>query len=206
VSSRPPSTPLPPPSSAEDWDVNKWLAEVTCRFLTRTDDSATIRLEDAATGELFAACPIPASSAASHHLAAVIEPVVDSSRYFVLRVADEASGRHAFLGLGFRSRDAASDFKMALADHERAVGRSAEAARRHAAAEGEGGGGAAAAAGGAAGGAAAAQAGGAAVALPLRDLSLKEGATITVSVPVRDSIPSLLMTWQRVCVRAECVC
>jgi hypothetical protein len=173
--------PLPHPfhHSAEDWDVNKWLAEVTCRLLTRTDDSATIRLEDATTGELFAACPIPASAASSHHLGAIIEAVVDSSRYFVLRVADEASGRHAFLGLGFRSRDAASDFKMALSDHERAVGRSAEAARRHAAAEG------AAEGEGGAGGGNAADVAGAAPVVALRDLSLKEGAKITVSVPVR---------------------
>ena len=31
-----------------------------------------------------------------------IEPVVDSSRYFALRLVDRASGRHAFIGLGFR--------------------------------------------------------------------------------------------------------
>jgi len=28
--------------------------------------------------------------------------VVDSSRYYVLRIVDRVSGRHAFIGMGFR--------------------------------------------------------------------------------------------------------
>jgi hypothetical protein len=102
----------------------------------------------------------------------VVEAVIDSSRYFCLRVADEATGRHAFLGLGFRTRDAASDFKMALNDHERQCQRSAEAARRRDAAD-------AAESGGGAGDA------GEAASTALAGLSLKAGDKISVSVPVR---------------------
>jgi hypothetical protein len=48
-----------PPRSAEDWDVNKWLAEVTCKLFTRSDDSAVVRLLLLEGGDLFAECPLP---------------------------------------------------------------------------------------------------------------------------------------------------
>jgi hypothetical protein len=38
-----------------------------------------------------------------HLLPQAVEPVVDSSRYFVVRLVDRAAPRkHAFIGLGFR--------------------------------------------------------------------------------------------------------
>lgn len=45
-------------------------------------------------GELFAECPVPTDKP----LPTAVEPVVDSSRYFVLRIVDRDSQRHAFIG------------------------------------------------------------------------------------------------------------
>ena len=112
-------------------------------------------------GELFAEAPLPRDTPVS----TAVEAVIDSSRYFVLRVVDAASGRHAFLGLGFRERDAASDFRLTLSDFERALARAkkAEAARSESA-----------------------TAGGAAeegLQKGLGDLSLKDGQGIKISLP-----------------------
>ncbi|XP_022872508.1 uncharacterized protein At1g03900-like [Olea europaea var. sylvestris] len=48
-----------------------------------------------------------------------VEPVIDSSRYFVVRVEENIGGhlRHAFIRIGFRERPKAYDFQSALHDH-----------------------------------------------------------------------------------------
>lgn len=61
------------------------------------------------SGELFGTCPVGAGQRA-----VAVEPVSDSSRYFVLRLLDKSSGRHAFVGLGFNDRGEAFDFNVAL--------------------------------------------------------------------------------------------
>ena len=107
---------------ADGWNVEKWLKAVRVK-VTAKGDRGHIKLEDAETGELFAACPLPRDAPAS----TAVEPVLDSSRYFVLRVEDEATRRHAFLGLGFRQRDDASDFKLAVQEHQARADREREA-------------------------------------------------------------------------------
>ncbi|KAK7753665.1 hypothetical protein SLS62_004287 [Diatrype stigma] len=120
-------------------------------------------LEDAGTGQLFAAAPYTAQ--------AVVEPVSDSSRFFALRVQDEA-GRKASLGVGFEERSEAFDFSVALQEAQKSL------------AWGGGGG-----AGGPPGNSSSSKNKPAAVqranSAEKRDLSLKEGETITVNLPPR---------------------
>lgn len=114
-------------------------------------------LEDAGSGQLFAAAPYTAQ--------AVVEPVSDSSRFFALRVQDEA-GRKATLGVGFEERSEAFDFSVSLQEAQKSLGwdrsggggppRSKKPAVVQRANSAE-----------------------------KRDLSLKEGETITVNLPSR---------------------
>ncbi|KAK9816945.1 hypothetical protein WJX72_007270 [[Myrmecia] bisecta] len=84
-------------------------------------DLCELHLEDPNNGELFAMCPVPLGQ---RNIA--VEPVGDSSRYFVLRLVDPGTGRHAFLGMGFQERGEAFDFNVALSDHEKHVQRAKE--------------------------------------------------------------------------------
>jgi len=72
-----------------------------------------IVLEDSSTGQLFAAAPYTSQ--------AVVEPALDSSRFFALRVQDGA-GRKAVLGVGFEERSESFDFSVALQEARRALG------------------------------------------------------------------------------------
>ncbi|KAL4528547.1 hypothetical protein Ndes2526B_g07328 [Nannochloris sp. 'desiccata'] len=106
---------------AEMWNVEKWIAEVAVKIVRFSNDEACIILTDRpagsinfSDGELFAECPVTLP------LFTCVEPVIDSSRYFVIRVVDRENGqsRHVFLGLGFREREEASNFNAALAEHQ----------------------------------------------------------------------------------------
>ena len=47
----------------------------------------------------------------------VIEPVLDSSRYFVMRI--EKDRKKAYIGIGFQERSEALDFKIALQEYKK---------------------------------------------------------------------------------------
>ncbi|KAL1633789.1 hypothetical protein SLS56_002668 [Neofusicoccum ribis] len=115
------------------------------------DVRVDILLEMATTGELFAAAPYTAP--------AVVEQVLDSSRWFAVQVTNGQF--KAILGLGFEERSEAMDFNIALQDARKVLGLEPKAS--------------------AANPRAAAQAGKAA-AEEKKDFSLKEGETITVNI------------------------
>ncbi|XP_076901057.1 uncharacterized protein At1g03900-like [Bidens hawaiensis] len=115
---------IPPRSTSGGYKCGEWLQSdkiwsgrlrvVSCK------DRCDIRLEDPNSGDLFAACFINPGQREN-----AVEPVLDSSRYFVLKIED-GTGKHAFIGLGFSERNEAFDFNVALSDHEKYVKRETE--------------------------------------------------------------------------------
>nr|CAD1836159.1 unnamed protein product [Ananas comosus var. bracteatus] len=115
---------IPPRSTSGGYKCGEWLQSdkiwsgrlrvVSC------GERCEIRLEDPNSGDLFAACfVLPGQRENS------VETVLDSSRYFVLKIED-GQGKHAFIGLGFNERNEAFDFNVALSDHEKYVKREHE--------------------------------------------------------------------------------
>ncbi|MEW5318083.1 MAG: hypothetical protein WDW38_009336 [Sanguina aurantia] len=94
---------IPPAASyghrAELWDVDAPAREVRVLLVLSSEDGV-VRLLEHPSGVVFAECPLPTDGTS---LTTVVEPVLDSSRYFVLRVAHRSSNNHAFIGVGFRS-------------------------------------------------------------------------------------------------------
>jgi hypothetical protein len=103
--------------------------------------AASLTMAPASAGNrIVAACRIPFTPPPSrtvwgeHPLAYWLEPVVDSTRYFVMRGASPRPGAPpAMLGIGFRDRQHAFDLKSAIMDHATFVER-----QRRGAAEGSG--------------------------------------------------------------------
>ncbi|CAK8536342.1 unnamed protein product [Lathyrus sativus] len=97
---------------ADEWDVNKWTWEGILKVVSKGEE-CIIKLEDKNTGELYARAFL--RNGEPHP----VEAVIDSSRYFVLRIEENIGGRlrHAFIGIGFRERTEAYDFQAALHDH-----------------------------------------------------------------------------------------
>jgi len=93
---------------AADWGLDKPAWTGRMRVIAK-GKAVSIKLEDKNTGQLFAEAPITEFPTKS------IEPVSDSSRYFVLKI--ENQGRSAFIGVGFADRSDSFDFNVALQDH-----------------------------------------------------------------------------------------
>ncbi|KAJ4120037.1 hypothetical protein NW768_010320 [Fusarium equiseti] len=150
---------IPPLTSTKGYNASTWTTEpqrhiftARLRVLETAYESASSTnqlkvdavLEDASTGQLFAAAPYTTPG--------VVEPVLDSSRFFALTVRDP-QGRKAILGIGFEERSEAFDLSIALQEARKALGWEGEQSKPAAAKEKE----------------------------EHKDYSLKAGETITVS-------------------------
>lgn len=138
---------IPPRSStagyrAAEWgDMEAFLWKGRLRIIEQ-GERCWIRLEDGTSGELFALCPYDLSGQS-------VESVLDSSRYFVLRVESEdtpsssSSGaanhqnstdakkkKRAFIGMGFQDRSESFDFNVALQDWTKRA-KAAKEAKEH---------------------------------------------------------------------------
>merc|ERR1712176_1651763 len=128
---------------ANDWKESIWIGR--CRIVGK-GKTLTIKLVDSDTDALFAQCVIPNGEHEKY-----VEPVTDSSRYFVLKVANDQ--RHAFIGFGFSDRNDAFDFKTCLNDFKTRFVDRATDENTHSLID-----------------------------PPAKDLSLKDGQTITVNL------------------------
>ena len=126
---------------AEDWNLANPLA--TCSLVVmRRDGACLLRLlterpkKDGPPGatepHLFAKCAIELDFAdPTKKIEHWVEAVVDSSRYSVVRIGDERTGREAHIGMGFRERTDAVNFKMSLQEYENALRRERRAEAMH---------------------------------------------------------------------------
>jgi hypothetical protein len=137
---------IPPMKSADGhraelWDLSKPLS--TCSLLVvRRDNSLCIDImaerpkpnapSGAMESYLFAQSKIEVDlSKPGNHLEHWVLPVVDSSRYFALRIRDPNTGREAFIGIGFRERLDATNFRMSMEDYVNSLRRESKAEELH---------------------------------------------------------------------------
>jgi hypothetical protein len=69
----------------------------------------------------FGQCPIEIKAGES--ITNFVDGVVDSSRYYVVRLKDPMSNRWVWIGAGFRDRETAFDFKTALNEYVKYIDR-----------------------------------------------------------------------------------
>ncbi|KAJ7633006.1 adaptin ear-binding coat-associated protein 1 [Roridomyces roridus] len=94
---------------AGEWgDLGSPLWKGRLRIIEKSSTGAALMFEDASTGELFAKAEYDPARPC-------VEAVLDSSRYFVVRVED--AGKKAYIGMGFQERTDSFDFNVALQDY-----------------------------------------------------------------------------------------
>lgn len=105
---------IPPQTKAVGWKATEWNLDKPdwkgkMRLIGK-GKVAEIKLEELGSNKLFASCPIET------YPGPAVQQVVDSSRYFVIKVVEEG-GKSAHLGLGFADRSDSFDLNTTLHDH-----------------------------------------------------------------------------------------
>ncbi|KAL0249067.1 hypothetical protein GEMRC1_004301 [Eukaryota sp. GEM-RC1] len=94
---------------AGSWNENNFLTKGRLT-VAAVGETAYVRIEDERTDELFAECPVT-----SDNFTKAVERVLDSSRYYVIKVVHE--DKFAYLGMGFKQRNDSFEFMACLQDH-----------------------------------------------------------------------------------------
>lgn len=94
---------------ANDWNLAEPKFTGRLRVISK-GDKCFLRLEDSNTGDLFCQAPVLAYPGPQ------VQPVVDSRRYFVVKVVSD-TGRTALIGIGFADGADSFDLGVALQDH-----------------------------------------------------------------------------------------
>lgn len=94
---------------AADWNLAEpdWTGRL--RLVTK-GDCLFLRIEDRNTGDLYCQAPVHTYPGPQ------VQKVVDSRRYFVVKVVSD-KGRTALIGIGFAEGDDAFDLSVAMQDH-----------------------------------------------------------------------------------------
>ena len=106
---------------AEDWNLATPLKE--CRLLVERRGDAFVLEFQHSGNQVFAmaTCDVTKGGSPTHFL----EQVVDSSRYFVVKIQG-GGGREALIGFGFRDRDQATDLRESLQHYQKAMERESQ--------------------------------------------------------------------------------
>lgn len=106
---------------AEDWNLASPLKE--CRLLVERRGDAFVLEFQHSGNQVFAmaTCDVTKGGSADHFL----EQVVDSSRYFVVKIQG-GGGREALIGFGFRDRDQATNLRESLQHYQKAMKRESQ--------------------------------------------------------------------------------
>ncbi|VDM03932.1 unnamed protein product [Schistocephalus solidus] len=105
---------LPPRQSNRGYRASEWNLESpawTGRMrVVAKGKTLFIKLEDSVSGQLYAQCPV------EEFPGIAVEQVLDSSRYFAIRLMAD-NGRTMYVGIGFAERSDSFDFNVAIQDH-----------------------------------------------------------------------------------------